>query len=141
MGGGQALDLCLGNLDTFANVAGFSSAPSTRAPEILVSDPAKATDKLKVLWFSCGNKGGLMSFSLRTHTYLRPTTSPTSGMWTTPATTSTTGKPASTGRHSKSSNSSSNILQRSVSITVKRTVYILRGMALIGMLTRPTSLK
>ena len=71
MGGGQSLDFGLGNLDTFANVGGFSSAPNTRAPEVLVPDPAKAREKLKVLWISCGNKDGLMTFSLRTHTYLK----------------------------------------------------------------------
>ena len=71
MGGGQSLDFGLGNLDTFANVGGFSSAPNTRAPEVLVPDPAKAREKLKVLWISCGNKDGLMTFSLRTHIYLK----------------------------------------------------------------------
>ena len=71
MGGGQSLDFGLGNLDIFANVGGFSSAPNTRAPEVLVPDPAKAREKLKVLWISCGNKDGLMTFSLRTHTYLK----------------------------------------------------------------------
>ncbi len=71
MGGGQALDFGLGNLDTFANVGGFSSAPNTRAPEVLVPDPAKTKQMAKVLWISCGNKDGLMTFSLRTHTYLK----------------------------------------------------------------------
>ena len=71
MGGGQSLDFGLGNLDIFANVGGFSSAPNTRAPEVLVPDPTKAREKLKVLWISCGNKDGLMTFSLRTHTYLK----------------------------------------------------------------------
>jgi len=71
MGGGQSLDFGLGNLDIFANVGGFSSAPNTRAPEVLVPDPAQAREKLKVLWLSCGNKDGLMTFSLRTHTYLK----------------------------------------------------------------------
>ena len=71
MGGGQSLDFGLGNLDTFAYVGGFSSAPNTRMPEVLVPDPAKATKMLKVLWVSCGNKDGLMTFSLRTHVYLK----------------------------------------------------------------------
>lgn len=71
MGGGQSLDFGLGNLDTFANVGGFSSAPNTRAPEALVPDPARAAKMLKVLWISCGNKDGLMTFSLRTHAYLK----------------------------------------------------------------------
>lgn len=71
MGGGQALDFGLGNLDFFANVGGFSSAPNTRSPEVLVPDPAKAREKLKVLWLSCGTKDGLMSISLRTRAYLK----------------------------------------------------------------------
>ncbi len=71
MGGGQSLDFGLGNLDTFAYVGGFSSAPNTRMPEVLIPDPAKAAKMLKVLWISCGNKDGLMSFSLRTHAYCK----------------------------------------------------------------------
>jgi enterochelin esterase-like enzyme len=71
MGGGQSLDFGLGNLDTFAYVGGFSSAPNTRMPEVLLPDPAKAAKMLKVLWISCGNKDGLMSFSLRTHEYCK----------------------------------------------------------------------
>ena len=71
MGGGQSLDFGLGNLDTFANVGGFSSAPNTRPPEVLVPDPAKAKQMLKVLWISCGNRDGLMSNSLRTHQFAK----------------------------------------------------------------------
>ncbi len=71
MGGGQALDFGLGNLDTFAWVGGFSAAPNTRAPEVLVPDPAKATQMLKLLWISCGNKDGLMRISYQTHKYLK----------------------------------------------------------------------
>ncbi len=69
MGGGQALDFGLGNLDTFAYVGGFSSAPNTRTPEMLFPDPAKAARMLKVLWISCGSRDGLMTFSLRTHRF------------------------------------------------------------------------
>jgi len=71
MGGGQSLDFGLGNLDTFANVGGFSSAPNTRTPQQLFPDPAKAAAQLKVLWISCGNKDGLMTYSLRTHMYCK----------------------------------------------------------------------
>src|SRR5660397_222442 len=70
MGGGQSLNFGLGNLDRFAWIGGFSSAPNTRAPEELVPDPEEARKKLKVLWISCGDKDGLMSFSKRTHDYL-----------------------------------------------------------------------
>jgi enterochelin esterase family protein len=71
MGGGQSLDFGLGNLDTFAYVGGFSSAPNTRMPEVLIPDPAKAAKMLRVLWISCGNQDGLMNFSLRTHAYCK----------------------------------------------------------------------
>jgi enterochelin esterase-like enzyme len=71
MGGGQSLDFGLGNLDTFAYVGGFPSAPNTRVPDVLIPDPSKAAKMLKVLWISCGNKDGLMSFSLRTHAYCK----------------------------------------------------------------------
>ena len=42
MGGGQTLNFGLGNLDTFAWVGAFSSAPNTRPPAELVPDPAAA---------------------------------------------------------------------------------------------------
>jgi enterochelin esterase-like enzyme len=71
MGGGQALDFGLANLDTFAWIGGFSSAPNTRTPELLVPDPAKATKMLKLLWISGGNKDGLLTYSQRTHAYLK----------------------------------------------------------------------
>jgi enterochelin esterase-like enzyme len=71
MGGGQSLNFGLGNLDKFAWVGGFSSAPNTRLPELLVPDPAKAKAQLKLLWISCGVDDGLISFSQRTHDYLQ----------------------------------------------------------------------
>ena len=70
MGGGQALNFGLGNLDKFAWVAGFSSAPNTKKPEDLVPDPATAKSQLKLLWISCGDNDGLLRFSQRTHDYL-----------------------------------------------------------------------
>jgi enterochelin esterase-like enzyme len=70
MGGGQSLNYGLGNLDTFAWVGGFSSAPNTRPPEQLLPDPDKAK-QLRVLYVSCGNRDGLMRNSLRVHTYAR----------------------------------------------------------------------
>ena len=71
MGGGQSLDFGLANLDTFAWVGGFSSAPNTRQPEQLVPDPAKAAETLKLLWISCGDRDGLIYISQRTHAYLK----------------------------------------------------------------------
>ncbi|WP_127124560.1 alpha/beta hydrolase-fold protein [Pseudoflavitalea rhizosphaerae] len=70
MGGGQSLNFGLGNLDRFAWVGGFSSAPNTRAPEQLVPDPEAAKRQLKLLWISCGDKDNLITFSKRTHDYL-----------------------------------------------------------------------
>ena len=70
MGGGQSLNFGLGNLDKFAWVGGFSSAPNTKRPEELVPDPEAAKNKLKLLWISCGDNDGLISFSKRTHDYL-----------------------------------------------------------------------
>lgn len=71
MGGGQSLNFGLGNLDTFAWVGGFSSAPNTKTPEVLVPNPEKAKAQLKLLWISCGIDDGLISFSQRTHDYLK----------------------------------------------------------------------
>lgn len=71
MGGGQSLNFGLGNLDKFAWVGGFSSAPNTKLPELLVPDPKEAISKLKLLWLSCGIDDNLFSFTLRTHNYLK----------------------------------------------------------------------
>jgi enterochelin esterase-like enzyme len=70
MGGGQSLNFGLGNLDKFAWIGGFSSAPNTKAPEQLLPDPDLARRKLKLLWISCGDNDGLITFSKRTHDYL-----------------------------------------------------------------------
>jgi enterochelin esterase-like enzyme len=70
MGGGQALNFGLGNLDTFSWVGGFSSAPNTKPPELLIPNPEEAKNKLKLLWISCGDNDNLISFSQRTHEYL-----------------------------------------------------------------------
>ncbi|MFN7118019.1 MAG: alpha/beta hydrolase-fold protein [Saprospiraceae bacterium] len=70
MGGGQSLNFGLGNLDKFAWVGGFSSAPNTKTPEELVPNPEAAKKQLKLLWISCGDNDGLITFSKRTHDYL-----------------------------------------------------------------------
>lgn len=70
MGGGQSLNFGLGNLDKFAWVGGFSSAPNTKLPEVLVPNPDEAKKKLKLLWISCGDADRLLNFSKRTHDYL-----------------------------------------------------------------------
>jgi len=71
MGGGQSLNFGLGNLDTFAWVGGFSSAPNTKPPAELVPDPAAARGKLKLLYLSCGNKDGLINISQGVHAFLK----------------------------------------------------------------------
>lgn len=69
MGGGQTLNFGLGNVDKFAWVGGFSSAPNTKEPQQLLPNPVKAKE-LKLLWISCGDQDGLMPFSKRTSDYL-----------------------------------------------------------------------
>jgi enterochelin esterase-like enzyme len=69
MGGGQALTIGLRHLDHFAYVGGFSSAlfGNTSA---LVSDPAAASEQLRLLWLSCGDEDRLMGASKTFHTSL-----------------------------------------------------------------------
>jgi enterochelin esterase-like enzyme len=69
MGGGQSLNFGLNNVDTFAFVGGFSSAPNTKPPAELLSDPAKAR-RLELLWVSCGNEDGLFNISKGVHEQL-----------------------------------------------------------------------
>ena len=70
MGGGQSLNFGLSNLDKFAWVGGFSSAPNTKAPDILVPNAVNAKNQLSLLWISCGVDDNLMGISQRTHDYL-----------------------------------------------------------------------
>lgn len=69
MGGGQALNFGFRNLDRFAWIGGFSSAPNTKKPEELLPHPETAKD-LKLLWLSCGSKDGLIGISQGVHTWL-----------------------------------------------------------------------
>jgi enterochelin esterase-like enzyme len=70
MGGGQALNFGLGNLDSFAWVGGFSSAPNTRPPATLIKDHAEAAQKLRLLYVACGDKDGLFRISQAAHQML-----------------------------------------------------------------------
>jgi enterochelin esterase-like enzyme len=70
MGGGQALNFGLNNLDTFAWVGGFSSAPNTKPPADLIKDHAEATKKLRLLYVACGDKDGLFRISQGVHKML-----------------------------------------------------------------------
>jgi enterochelin esterase-like enzyme len=71
MGGGQALNIGLAHLDTFAWVGGFSAAPNTRAPAQLLPDAAAARRQLALLYLSCGSGDGLISVSQGVHRALR----------------------------------------------------------------------
>lgn len=71
MGGGQSLNFGLGNLDKFAWIGGFSSAPNTKIPAELIPNVNAAKEKIKLLFISCGASDGLISFSKRTHDYLK----------------------------------------------------------------------
>ncbi len=71
MGGGQSLNFGLAHLDTFAWVAGFSSAPNTKPPAELVPDPTAMREQLNLLYLSCGNQDGLISVSQGVHVYLK----------------------------------------------------------------------
>lgn len=71
MGAGQSLNFGLGHLNTFAWVGSFSAAPNTKSPAELVPDPAKAKEKLKLLWIACGKKDGLIRISQGVHAYLK----------------------------------------------------------------------
>ena len=70
MGGGQSLNFGLGNLDTFAWVGGFSSAPNTKPPADLIKDHAEAAKKLRLLYVACGDKDGLFRISQGVHKML-----------------------------------------------------------------------
>lgn len=67
MGGGQSLNFGLKNLDTFAWVGGFSSAPNTRPVNELIEDASAAARALRLLWVSCGDQDQLMNISSRFH--------------------------------------------------------------------------
>ena len=71
MGGGQTLNFGLGNLDTFAWIGAFSSAPNTKPIEQLIPEPDQVKKKVKLLWLACGNKDGLISISQGVHAYLK----------------------------------------------------------------------
>jgi enterochelin esterase-like enzyme len=70
MGGGQALNFGLNNLDKFAWVGGFSSAPNTKPPAELIKDPAEAAKKLRLLYVACGDADGLIRISQGVHKML-----------------------------------------------------------------------
>jgi enterochelin esterase-like enzyme len=70
MGGGQALNFGLSNLNAFAWVGGFSSAPNTKPPADLIKDPAEAAKELRLLYIVCGDRDGLLRISQGVHAML-----------------------------------------------------------------------
>jgi enterochelin esterase-like enzyme len=68
MGGNQALTNGLKNLDIFAWVGGFSAAIGQG--QKLVSDPAAARSKLRLLWISCGDNDSFLKPNAAFHTFL-----------------------------------------------------------------------
>ena len=65
MGGGQSLNFGLANMDVFAFVGGFSSAPNTNMPEALIPDVEKTKAQNSLLWMVCGSEDNLMYNSSR----------------------------------------------------------------------------
>ena len=63
MGGGQSLNFGLANLDVFAWIGGFSSAPNTRPAGELIAEPQQAAQQLQLLWISCGDRDRLLGVS------------------------------------------------------------------------------
>jgi len=68
MGGGQALNLGLNNLDLFSYVGGFSAAIGNAANHArtfakLTSNVEEANGKLKLLWVGCGTEDSLFGAS------------------------------------------------------------------------------
>ena len=63
MGGGQALNIGLKNLDSFAYIGGFSSALFGQQAALAPADGSK----LKLLWVSCGDQDSLMTGSKALH--------------------------------------------------------------------------
>jgi predicted esterase len=67
MGGGQGLNFGLNNIDKFAWVGGFSSAPNLQQPDALIPKIQQAKDKLSLLWIGCGDKDNLITGSWNLH--------------------------------------------------------------------------
>jgi len=67
MGGGQGLNFGINNIDKFAWVGGFSSAPNLQRPDVLVPKIQQAKEKLSLLWIGCGDKDNLITGSWNLH--------------------------------------------------------------------------
>ena len=67
MGGGQGLNFGINNIDKFAWVGGFSSAPNLQQPTALIPKIQQAKEKLSLLWIGCGDKDNLITGSWNLH--------------------------------------------------------------------------
>ncbi len=70
MGGGQTLNFGFGNIDVFAWIGAFSSAPNTIAANQTITDPAAVKRDVKFSFISCGTSDGLLNVSEGYHEYL-----------------------------------------------------------------------
>ena len=64
MGGGQGLNFGINNIDKFAWVGGFSSAPNLQQPAVHIPKIQQAKDPLSLLWIGCGDKDNLIALVL-----------------------------------------------------------------------------
>lgn len=70
MGGGQTFNIGLPNIDTFAYIGAFSSAPNTKSNSVLFADGGnKAKTQLKAFLISCGTADSLISFGEGVHNF------------------------------------------------------------------------
>jgi len=67
MGAGQTLRIGLKHLDTFAWLGAYSGAGGSATGANLITDPAEASKKLKLLWVSCGDADRLFAGSKAFH--------------------------------------------------------------------------
>jgi len=70
MGGGQALNVGLAYLDSFAWVGAFSPAPNTKAADQLIPNLAEDSSKISALWLSCGDADELLFIAENTHNFM-----------------------------------------------------------------------
>lgn len=70
MGGGQTMNIGFAHLNLFAWLGAFSSGPNAKKSEDLLPD-ASAAKQLKLLWFSCGKRDGLIHVSQDLHAYMQ----------------------------------------------------------------------
>jgi hypothetical protein len=69
MGAGQALNIGLSHLDSFAWIAAVAAAPNTKPVAELIPDSA-APKQLKLFWLGANNRDPLMRVSQGLHTFL-----------------------------------------------------------------------